>query len=109
MSLSTQLPAYTDCEELFDRAIADEKGIRVCYQTENQAKLAQMRLHQFRKLLREQSKRLFDKGDPRWGMSEYDKLVVRSPQVDTDGEWWIYIEHIGLAAAAVENLSELEP
>lgn len=108
MSLPQQIAAYPDCAELFEKASIDGKGARCFVPDYDRAKLLQMRLHQFRKLDRDEKKRVYPKDDPRWGVSEYDKFTVRNPQQSAEGDgYWVYIETTVLDDAAVEGLSEL--
>lgn len=108
MSLPNQIAAYEDCFDAFDRALADEKGVRVQFGDQGSAKFFQMRMQQARSLQRAESARLYERSDVRWNKSIYDSLVVRNPAVDPDGAWWIYIERHGAAITAIESISEIE-
>lgn len=108
MSLSNQFGAYDGEIDLFEKALDDPKGLRINYgANKSRAEHARMRLHHARGLHREQNKRVYEKDDPRWGKSEFDKLICRLRE-DGDGEWWVYIERYGLDVIAVEPLSEIE-
>ena len=98
MALTDAIAAYEDCDKLFDRAINSEKGIRVCLGEGAEAKKAagylRMRMNHFRQLQRKESMRVYDRSDPRYGKSEYDKLYVRLAE-DEAGEFWIYVDPAG--------------
>lgn len=106
MPLTDQIGAYTDCFDIWNRALADPTGVRVLVSTQSQAFMLQMRLNHSRKLEREQSKRIYTKTDPQWNTSEFDPLIVRvKPTAEGDG-WWVYIERHGTEIMDIETLSE---
>lgn len=102
MSLPNRIAAYDDCFTIFDGAIAS--GSRVCFATQNEAHHFMTRLHQARALTRDESKRLYDINDVRWGKTAWDALIVRHPREDEEGKWWIYIERAGSNIIVVESL-----
>lgn len=90
MPASNSKGAYSDCFELFDRAL--EKGrIRVGYPTKGEAHQLLSRLQYCRVLDREESQRIYEADHPQWGTSAYDSLIVRIPR-EEEGKWWVYIE-----------------
>jgi hypothetical protein len=92
MPSSTNLGAYTDCVEIFDRAVASRQGIRIPVSTPGDGRLMVLRLQQARSLVREKSKEIYpDPTNPNWGTSPYDPLIVRMPRKIED-RWWVYIE-----------------
>mgnify|MGYP007100066320 CR=1 FL=1 len=106
MALTNAIAAYEDCDKLFERALESEKGIRVCLgQNSKAARYLQMRLNHYRTLLREESRRQYDRTDPQYGKSIYDKLYCRLSE-DTTGEWWVYIDPAGqeFAMIAIEEI-----
>ena len=123
MSLPQQITAYADCAELFEKAASDGRGLRYFVEDFSGVKTLQMRMHQYRKLDRDEKKRIYDKTDRRWGISEWDKYTVRvrptaegnhiTPQGQTipifvpDG-WWMYVELTVADMSQAEGLSELE-
>ena len=81
MPSSTNLGAYTDCVEIFDRAVASRQGIRIPVSTPGDGRLMVLRLQQARSLVREKSKEIYsDPADPAYGTSPYDPLIVRMPR-----------------------------
>lgn len=108
MPVSDQIAAYDDCFVVFDKALADPEGLRVRFRTKGEAGRFQIRLCKARKLERDQSKRIYERSDVRWGKSRFDKLAVRSPVEDSDGFWWVYIDRHGSEILGMEPLSEME-
>lgn len=109
MALTDAIAAYDDCEKLFDRAIANPKGIRACLGLGEPGKKAahylRMRLNHYRQLQRRESMKIYDRTDPRYGKSLYDRFFVRLAEDDA-GEWWVYIDPAGQESliVAVEEL-----
>lgn len=107
MGMNSSLLAYDDCIALFDRAIADPKGIRVTFSDEGAARKMISRLHYCRTLVRTSNVDVYpDTDHPMHGKSEYDKIIVRLRQ--SDGDIYLYLEHV-TAPTVIESLSELEP
>lgn len=101
MSLPTRIAAYDDCIEVFDQA--KDTGARVKFSTREEGERFAFRMRQARALISEENTRIYPKGDPRWGKTDYDRLVVRGAVEDTEGFWWVYIELYG------SNILEIEP
>lgn len=109
MPVSSSRLSYDDCFTLFDKALADTKGAR--YQVSGgdygKNQYFRMRMHQARALDRADNKLLFNLGDPLFGRSVYDTLVIQLRE-DTEHKWWVYVTHTEIDAAEIESLSELE-
>lgn len=105
MSLPTHLDAYDDCLDYFEQALADSHGLRAEFNDYGQAHLFTMRMHQARALQRSLHRRLYPEDDPRWGRSDFDRLMVRQPREDDAGHWWVYIERTNSRVISVEPLS----
>lgn len=106
MALPESAAAYTDCYELFDKALADPLGVRALIGKHGDAAAYQMRLNKARKIERDESKRLYPRDEPQWNKSQYDGLKV-TLEVDTEGEWWVYITPHRKDLVVVQGLSEL--
>lgn len=104
MSLPTAIGAFVDCLDHYDRALASNRGIRVQFGTYSDARYFAMRMQQARSLHRDESRRIYPKEDPRWGVSEYDGLQVKNPIADTEDHWWVYIERHDARVLAVEEI-----
>jgi hypothetical protein len=102
MSLPDRIAAYDDCFTIFDAAL--ETGTRVCFATYGEAHIFMMRMHMARDLQRKETKRMYPPEDPRWGKTLYDRLIVRSPRKDDNGEYWVYIEAAHANILAIERL-----
>ncbi len=90
MPASTSKGAYTDCFELFDRAL--EKGkLRIGFESKGDAHQLYTRLQYCRVLDREESERVYEPGAPNYGVSAYDPLIVRAPRLE-EAKWWVYVE-----------------
>lgn len=109
MPVSNSRLSYGDCFALFERALADPKGAR--YQCPpgdfGQNQYFRMRMHQARSLDRIDNKTMYEIGDPLYGRSVYDVLIVQLKE-DTEGKWWTYVSHTGIDEGAIESLSEIE-
>lgn len=112
MSISTSRLAYTDCIDLMDAAIESSLGVRYPFGKGPRGRDAafhyRMRVHQARKLVREDNERIYadDPGHPLHGRSIYDPLVFRIREAD--GEFYLYGEKTSIDLGAIEPLDEIE-
>lgn len=108
MSLPTTLGAYRECEDLFEKAAADPKGVRAQVASQEAAINLRSRLHYFRKLDREANEKTYPADHPAHGQSIYDDFVVQMyPDEDrAGGKWWLYIQPRSSKILAIESLSE---
>lgn len=107
MSLPQTRLAYTTEYEAFDKALADEKGIRIKVDDRPSAETLRSRLHFARQLDRRDNTQLYDEDDVMHGRSPYDILIVRIRE-DTEKCWWVYIKKASMEHLEVESLSEVE-
>lgn len=109
MPVSSSRLSYSDCEVLFEKALADTKGARyqVAFGDYGQTRYFVMRMHQFRAIDRQDNRSMFEKGDPLYGRSIYDPLVVQIKK-DVDGLYWCYVVHTEINEGEIEPLSETE-
>lgn len=105
MSLPTTRHAYLDCYTYFDSTLDDPKGIRLRVADIDAATNLRMRLHQARKIRRNESMDIYEPGHPQYGVSPYDNIVVRIRTVS--GQVYLYLEQIPISTE-IEALSELE-
>lgn len=101
MTTSTSPEAYADAYEYLDQALTSDYGIRIRLTDQGKCRHLRTRLHYARQLDRNLSKQAYERDNPLWGKSAYDKLVVRLSN-DEQG-WYLQIEPI-VAAEAVEVL-----
>lgn len=99
--------AYTDCYQLFDAAVADPKGARVCKGKKEAAEHFRFRCNYARKINRDENARTYEPDHPMHGKSEYDKVTLTLRE-DTEGQWWVYAEVVPDIANEIEPLSVLE-
>ena len=88
MSLPTSLRSYIDCQKVFEAAVADPKGARVCLGTYDACINMRSRMHYFRKLDRNANADTYPEGHPMHGVSAYDDFVIQI-RPDTAGEFWL--------------------
>lgn len=108
MSLPNQVAAFTDCYDLYERALHDSLGARAKLPSYKDATLYQLRLHHARSLLRLESRRIYDSADIRYNKSEFDCLKA-TVRMDPSGAWWVYITRHGQEVETIESLSESGP
>lgn len=105
MTSSISKAAYTDCFDLFDRALDAPNGIRKRATDDGQALNLRQRLHYARTLKRRESFEVYPPDSPHYGTSPYDNLIVQVKQ--DDGAWWVYIKP-RLAEGDIEELKAAE-
>ena len=91
MTTSTSRAAYGPFYEVLDRALDSPRGIRVKCATAGDAYQYRVKLHSARILDRNLNKTVRDTDDPKWGISDYDTLIVRVRK-EKVGVWWVCIE-----------------
>lgn len=78
MTLSGSIRAYDDCRVALDRALQSEHGALVGpFPSVRAAKNFIFRACYFRRLARDENKKLYDEHHSMWGCSVYDNLVLR--------------------------------
>lgn len=109
MGMSNSRLAFSDCYELMEKALADPKGIRIKFASENDAWLYRLRIHNARAIDRKENRENFEKGHGMHGKSVYDTLICRlRPEDNGGGGWWLRIEKITTEGMVIEPLSEEE-
>ena len=104
MSNPTSRVAYAKYYEVFDKALAAEKGIRLAFPSQSAALAFQGRMHQARTIDRNDNKKVYEPGHKMHGCSAYDVVSVSRPRMDTEGEWWLYIEPNDRVDVHIEEL-----
>lgn len=104
MSLSTSRFAYADCYDILDTALERTHGARIAQPSESDCIFLRMRIHQARKIERDENAKTYERGHPMHGRSMYDRLVVRVREEDS--RWYVYVEHGGVDTDAIEPLGE---
>lgn len=106
MSLPTSLGAYRDCADLFNRAMADPKGVRACLTTFEACFQKRQRMHYFRNLDRKANAKTYPTDHPMHGASALDDFVLQIIK-DVDGLFWLYISPRSGQIIHIEGLSEV--
>lgn len=110
MPVSNSRLSYSDCFTLFDKALESKKGAR--YQVNNGVNHGdswqfRLRMHQARAIDRKDNRELYSLGDPLYGHSVYDPLIIQI-KVDTEGKYWIYVKHTEIDVTEIEDLDDVE-
>jgi hypothetical protein len=106
MTLPTHRVSYEVEYGILDKAVNDEVGARIKLPSLDAAVHLRARIHQARKIDRDENKNAFNEGHPMHGQSIYDKLVCRIKQFD--GRAYLYIEQRNAENLEIETLSEPE-
>src|SRR5215510_14686430 len=104
MAVSTSRLAYSDCFELLERAINDPKGIRVKFASYDDAFNFRLRLHQARKIDRQDNLDAYAEGHHMHGHSIYDPLSCKIRPFSKGA--WLLIERVDARVFEVESLSK---
>ena len=107
MSTSTSKLAYDDCYTILDRALGSDSGIKVAQDSAGKASHLRSRLNYARQLDRKLSTETYAEGDPEYGVSQYDVLVIQAPYKDR-GKWWIQIKKRDVELLEIEELGAAE-
>ena len=106
MSLPLSLGAYRDCQQYFERATTDPKGIRLCGGDYDTCFALRQRMHYYRNLDRRANTSTYPTDHPMYGTSVYDDYVLQIIK-DEDAKWWLYITARSSQILTVEGLSEV--
>ena len=108
MALSESLAAYNDCFEYYEKAEKAPKGIRILFDNKKAANYFRLRLNYARVLLRRDAIRMYERTDPKWGKSEFDKFRIKLVEAaEGTGEWWVYIDPFG-QEREIRDVEELD-
>ena len=103
MVTSSSRLSYTDCYDLFDRALEDSVGVRVPFPDGASAQYERTRMHKARVLDREANMETYTRDHPLYGCSRYDQIVVRFREID--GQHYLYLENRATIGYTFEPLS----
>ena len=104
MAVSTSRIAFSDCFDLLERAINDEKGIRIKFATYDDAFNFRLRIHKARQIDRVDNRLSYDNGHPLHGRSVYDQITCKIRSFN--GGAWLKLEKISAREFEIESLSE---
>lgn len=77
MPFADNVTSYPDCGALFDKALASTKGIKVTFNTAQEATFQGGRFNAFRVRHRRQNGKIYPAEHPLHKASEYDGIMVR--------------------------------
>lgn len=75
--VSSALASYDREREVLDRALGSPKGIRLDFDTRDDAVSFRMRCYGLRRVDRRNNCLLYPQSDPSWGRSAYDVLILK--------------------------------
>jgi hypothetical protein len=103
MSASNDYPAYADCFEFFDRALASARGVRVLFSTHTQAVAFRFRMNRARALDRIRNQRIYasEPDHPNYGHSVYASILI---VINYDDERDVYLMELRKVEAAIADL-----
>ena len=79
MPPSKSLISYADVQETLDRALASERGVSIKFSSHGQAIRFRHRAYSLRKILRDESAKVYAIGDFMYGRTAYDQLTFPDP------------------------------
>lgn len=103
MSLSNSRLSYSDCYDLLDRALEEDRGICVTLPSRSAANYLRMRIHHARTIDREENRKTYPDPDaPLHGRSSYDILVLRIEGDDEEGK--LYLDKQKVEILAIDSI-----
>lgn len=103
MAVSTSRIAFSDCFDLMEKAITDEKGIRVKFASYDDAFNFRLRIHKARQIDRIDNQESYPEGHQLHGRSVYDELTCKIRSFN--GGAWLRIERLTAREFEIESLS----
>jgi hypothetical protein len=103
MTFPTHRVSYQVEYDILDKALGQELGARIRMPSLEAATHLRARVHQARKIDREENRDAYDEGHPMHGQSIYDKIVCRLKQVK--GHAYLYLEQRNAQNFEVEPIS----
>lgn len=104
MNISVSPFAFQDAEELFERALATERGIKITFETRGAAIALRHRMNKHRVNDRRANVKTYPEDNPLHGTSTYDRLRLRIPNKGSPDETTLFIEPRTAEAYRVEEI-----
>jgi len=106
MAVSIDRAAYATEYEIFDRALASERGILVYRESEAKCFDLRFRLNKARQLDRELNRRIYrdDPLHPMYGRSEYSAIVIRIEYNVAGDRWYCRLEKAIIEDVEIEDI-----
>lgn len=92
MSYNKSPFAFDDIRSAFERALEAPKGIKLVCDSHSAAILLRSRFNYYRKMHRRENSEVYQPGDPMYGKSVYDRLILRVPKKGNTDANILYIE-----------------
>lgn len=108
MAISNSRFSYGDCFDLMDKALADDKGIRIKFEAYGEALHFRLRLHTARRIDRKDNLEVYPADHAMHGKSPYDPIIMKI-KGSSDGKWWLRLEKVDAREFEVESLSDPGP
>ena len=105
MTISKSRGSYTDCMDIMDQALEDDRGIRIAQRDFDSANFLRMRVHMARSLDRKTNREIYPVDDFKHNTSVYDPLYCQIRCIA--GQWFLYISKRFIDAKLIEKLSTL--
>jgi hypothetical protein len=106
MSLSLSKTAYSDCLELFERALGTPRGVQRLFDLERQAIHFRDRMNSARKLDRKNNRAIYadEPEHPLYARSEFDVFTIRIARDFERDKWLVRVELLVLDEADIEEI-----
>lgn len=104
MAASTSRLSYSDCFDVLNKALSNDKGIRVEVPDYGAGNHFRVRLHTARSVDRKDNREAYSEDHKLYGRSIYDALVVQLRE--EKGKWWMYIRKFSTDNLNIEPLGE---
>jgi hypothetical protein len=105
MAISNSRFSYGDCYDLMDKALADQKGIRIKFTSWGDALHFRLRLHTARRIDRKDNLDIYPSEHAMHGKSPYDPLIMRIKST-ADGTTWLRLEKVDAREFTIESLAD---
>lgn len=106
MSASTSKLSYSDCFEVMDKALEADRGVRIQFNDEGNAKHFLVRCHKARVLDRHENRLTYNEGDPLYARSIYDPLMGQIKRMD--GKIWLFLRKLSAEHLVIEEIDGTE-
>ena len=94
MAWSSSILAYPDIEEYLNTALSAPNGIRIDFDSIDPKDLQKkcttfvFRCNAYRKIMRTEAKKLLHPSDPKYGLTDYDRLKISDKKDHVRIEFW---------------------
>jgi hypothetical protein len=104
MPLPTDPLYYTDCYDLYQRALKAPAGVQKVCESKESAETFRHRLHKARVINRAHNARAFTKDNPMHNVSEYYKITITIVEDKKRGKWLLQLRQRVLIEEEIEEI-----